>query len=62
MRQNCLKGRHLSAQASALETLKILREMRQTNKPYDEAMHTRNQVPYGSWVIDLTHPAPVGDA
>ena len=28
--------------------LKILWKMRQTNRPYDEALHTRNQVLHGS--------------
>ncbi len=34
--------------------LKILWKMWQTGKPYDEALHTRNQVKHGSWVIGLT--------
>lgn len=33
--------------------LKILWKMWQTGKPYDEALHTRNQVRHGSWVIAL---------
>ena len=37
--------------------LKILWKMWQTGKPYDEALHTRNQVSHGSWVIALTAPA-----
>ena len=36
--------------------LKILWKMRQTDRPYDEALHLRNQVRHGSWVIALTHP------
>lgn len=31
--------------------LKILWKMWQTGKPYDEALHTRNQVQHGSWII-----------
>ena len=42
--------------------LKILWKMRQTNKPYDEGLHMRNQVLHGSWVIALTQLAGVGDA
>lgn len=39
--------------------LKILWKMWQTRKSYDEALHTRNQVKHGSWVIRLTSlPAP----
>ena len=34
--------------------LKILWKMWQTNTPYDEAMHMRNQTKHGSWVIALT--------
>jgi len=34
--------------------LKILWKMWQTQTPYDEALHTRNQVEHGSWVIALT--------
>jgi len=33
---------------------KILWKMWQTRTPYDEALHTRNQVKHGSWVIALT--------
>jgi len=36
--------------------LKILWKMWQTGKPYDEALHTRNQTKHGSWVIRLTSP------
>jgi transposase len=42
--------------------LKILWKMRQTNKPYDEGLHTRNQVRHGSWVIALTQQASVAVA
>ena len=38
--------------------LKILWKMWQTRKPYDEALHTRNQTEHGSWVIRLLPPAP----
>jgi len=34
--------------------LKILWKMWQTNTAYDEALHTRNQITHGSWVIQLT--------
>ena len=34
--------------------LKILWKRWQTGKPYDEALHTRNQIKHGSWVIALT--------
>ena len=34
--------------------LKILRKMWQTKTPYDEQMHTRNQIKHGSWVLALT--------
>ena len=34
--------------------LKILYKMCQTRRPYDEALHTRNQVRHGSWVVALT--------
>lgn len=33
--------------------LKILWKMLLTNQPYDEALHTRNQVRHGSWVLSL---------
>jgi len=33
--------------------LKILWKMLETNRPYDEAYHTRNQVRHGSWVLAL---------
>jgi len=33
--------------------LKILWKMWQTHMPYDEALHTRNQVSHGSWVVGL---------
>ena len=33
--------------------LKILWKMWQTNTSYDEALHTRNQVRHGSWVVAL---------
>jgi transposase len=40
--------------------LKILWKMIQTRQPYDEALHARNQVRHGSWVIGLlpSTPAP----
>lgn len=38
--------------------LKILWKMWQTGKSYDEALHTRNQVSHGSWVIGLMTAAP----
>jgi transposase len=31
--------------------LKILWKMWQTGKPYDEALHTRNQIEHGSWIL-----------
>ena len=34
--------------------LKILHKIRQTRRPYDEALHTRNQVEHGSWVVRLS--------
>lgn len=37
--------------------LKILWKMWQTKTSYDEALHTRNQVSHGSWVIGLVPPA-----
>ena len=33
--------------------LKILWKMWQTRTTYDEALHTRNQVKHGSWVIAM---------
>jgi hypothetical protein len=33
--------------------LKILWKMWQTRTPYNESLHTRNQVSHGSWVIGL---------
>jgi len=41
--------------------LKILWKMMQTRQPYDEALHTRNQVRHGSWVLALpsTNLTPV---
>jgi transposase len=38
--------------------VKILWKMWQTRKPYDEALHARNQTAHGSWVIRLLPPAP----
>lgn len=38
--------------------LKILWKMWQTGTPYDEALHTRNQVKHGSWLLAL-QPPPV---
>jgi transposase len=40
--------------------LKILWRMWQDGLPYDEALHLRNQVAHGSWVIALV-PPPAGD-
>jgi transposase len=37
--------------------LKILWKMWQTRTPYDESLHTRNQVSHGSWVIALVPAA-----
>ncbi len=34
--------------------LKILWKMWQTKMPYNEQMHTRNQIKHGSWVLTLT--------
>jgi transposase len=36
-----------------LRWLKILWSMWQNHTPYDEALHTRNQIKHGSWVIQL---------
>jgi len=33
--------------------LKILWKMWQTRTPYDEALHMRNQISHGSWVVSL---------
>ena len=33
--------------------LKILWKMWQTKEPYDEQLHTRNQIKHGSWVLTL---------
>jgi transposase len=41
--------------------LKILWRMWQDGRPYDEALHLRNQVAHGSWVIALVPPA-AGDS
>ena len=38
--------------------LKILWKMWQTGKPYNEALHTRNQVSHGSWVVALVPSTP----
>jgi transposase len=38
--------------------LKILWTMWQNHTPYNEALHTQNQVKHGSWVIALTQPTP----
>lgn len=38
--------------------LKILWKMWQTGKPYDEALHTRNQIKNGSWVVKLISNTP----
>ena len=37
--------------------LKILWKMWQTRTPYDESLHTRNQVSHGSWVVKLVTAA-----
>jgi transposase len=34
--------------------LKILWKMWQTKKPYNEQLHTRNQIKHGSWVLAMT--------
>lgn len=39
--------------------VKILWKMWQTRTPYDEPLHTRNQVKHGSWVLALISPQPV---
>ena len=36
--------------------LKILWKMMQTKTPYNEALHMRNQIAHGSWVIQLLEP------
>ena len=39
--------------------MKILWKMWQTNTPYDEALHLKNQTRHGSWVLKLLPtPAP----
>ncbi len=38
--------------------LKILFRMWKESKPYDEALHTRNQVRHGSWVLEHIADAP----
>jgi transposase len=53
------KRDHGQSHAAALRCLanrwvKILWKMWQTHTLYDEALHTRNQVRHGSWVIQLT--------
>jgi transposase len=53
------KRDHGQSHAAALRCLanrwvKILWKMWQTHTLYDEALHTRNQVQHGSWVIQLT--------
>lgn len=53
------KRDHGHSHAAALRCLanrwvKILWAMWQTHTGYDEALHTRNQVQHGSWVIQLT--------
>lgn len=53
------KRRQGHSHANALRCLaqrwtKILWKMWQTGTPYDEALHLRNQVRHGSWVIQLT--------
>lgn len=35
---------------------KILWKMWQTHRPYDEALHTRNQTKHGSWILSLPPP------
>ena len=52
------KRQHGHSHAAALRCLaqrwvKILWKMWQTGTPYDEALHTRNQVNHGSWVVQL---------
>lgn len=37
--------------------LKILWKMWRTGTPYNEALHTRNQIKHGSWVIAMIPPA-----
>ena len=37
--------------------LKILFKMLQSGQPYDEALHMRNQVAHGSWVVELIQNA-----
>ncbi len=41
--------------------LKILWRMIQTGCPYNEALHTKNQVAHGSWTLEL-HPEPAPTA
>jgi len=52
------KRDHGQSHAAALRCLaqrwtKILWKMWQTHTRYDEALHTRNQVTHGSWVVEL---------
>ena len=38
--------------------LKIIAAMMRNQTPYDAAIHTRNQLQHGSWVLQL-HPVKV---
>jgi transposase len=38
--------------------LKILWKMWQTGQPYNEGLHTQNQVTHGSWVVQMMPPGP----
>ena len=54
-----------SSHAAALRCLgnrwiKILWKMWQTGKPYDEALHLKNQTKHGSWVVTLL-PSPASN-
>ncbi len=54
-RQKRLEGKSHSCALRCLgqRWLKILWKMWQTKKPYDEQVHTRNQIKHGSWVLAM---------
>lgn len=47
------KGHAAALRCLGQRWLKILHAMIQHRKPYDEALHTRNQVRHGSWVLAI---------
>jgi transposase len=52
------KKHSLALRCLAHRWLKILWKMWQTHTPYDEALHTRNQVRHGSWVVAMPERNP----